>query len=74
MFNSSTQEKYAYADRGTGLMDQFGVVRAMSKTTKGSGQSGDFVIMTNSEMRTGKIKTQGYATHVRIQEWIMKRR
>ena len=35
-------------------MDQFDVVRTISKTTNGSGQSGDFVNMTNSEMRTSK--------------------
>ena len=38
---------------------KFGLVRTISKTTHGSGQSGDFVIMTNSEMRTGKIKNTG---------------
>ena len=45
-FNSSTQENEAYTDRGTGTMDQFGVVRTISKTTNTSGQSGDFVSMT----------------------------
>ena len=35
-------------------MDQFGVVRTISKTTNTSGQSGDFVSVTNSEMRTGE--------------------
>ena len=35
-------------------MDQFGVVRTRNKTTNGSGQSEDFVNLTNSEMRTGK--------------------
>ena len=48
--NSSTQEIEAYTDRGTGTMDQFGVVRLISKTTNTSGQSGDFVSVTNSEM------------------------
>ena len=57
--NSSTQENEAYADRGPGTMDQFGVVRTISKTTNTSGQSGDFVSMTNSEMRTGESNTQG---------------
>ena len=52
--NSSTQENEAYTDRGTGTMDQFGVVRTISKTTNTSGQSGDFVSVTNSEMRTGE--------------------
>ena len=33
--NSSTQENEAYTDRGTGTMDQFGVVRTISKTTQG---------------------------------------
>ena len=41
--NSSTQENEAYTDRGTGTMDQFGVVRTISKTTNTSGQSRDFV-------------------------------
>ena len=40
--NSSTQENDAYTDRETGTMDQFGAVRTISKTTNGSGQSGDF--------------------------------
>ena len=58
--NSSTQENDAYTtNRETGSMDQFGVVRAFSKTTNGSGQSGDFVSMTNSEMRTGKNRNTG---------------
>ena len=35
-------------------MDQFGAVRTISKTTNTSGKSGDFVSMTNSEMRTGE--------------------
>ena len=50
--NISTQENEAYTDRGTGTMDQLGVVRKISKTTSTSGQSEDFVKMTNSEMRT----------------------
>ena len=45
--NSSTQENEAYTDRGTGTMDQFGVVRKISKTPNTSGQSRDFVSMTN---------------------------
>ena len=40
-------------------MDQFGVVRTISKPTNGSGQSGDFVNMTNSEMRTGERRNTG---------------
>ena len=40
-------------------MDQFGIVRTISKTTNGSGQSGDFVNMTNSEMRTGENRNTG---------------
>ena len=40
-------------------MGQFGVVRTISKTTNGSGQSGDFVTRTNSEMRTGKNRNTG---------------
>ena len=46
-------------NRETGSMDRFGVVRTISKTTKGPSQSGDFVTMTNSEMRTGKNKNTG---------------
>ena len=48
--HSSTQENEAYTDRGTGTMDQFGVVRTISKTTNTSGQSRDVVSMTISEM------------------------
>ena len=40
-------------------MYQFGVVRTISKTTNGSGQSGDFVNVTNSKMRTGKNRNTG---------------
>ena len=40
-------------------MDQFGVLRTTSKTTNISGQSGDFVTMTNTEMRTGKNRNTG---------------
>ena len=40
-------------------MDRFGVVRTISKTTNGSGHSGDFVTMTNLEMRTGKNRNTG---------------
>ena len=57
--NSSTQESDAYTDRETGSMDRFGVVRTISKATNGSGQSGEFVTMTNSEMRTGKNRNTG---------------
>ena len=57
--NSSTQENEAYTDRGTGTMDQFGVVRTISKTTNTSGQSGDFVSTTNSDMRIGESRSTG---------------
>ena len=57
--NSSTQENEAYTDRGTGTIDQFGMVRTISKTTSTSGQSRDFVSMTNSEMRTGENRNTG---------------
>ena len=40
-------------------LDRFGVVGTISKTTNGSGQSEDFVTMTNSEMRTGKNRNTG---------------
>ena len=35
-------------------MDHFGIVRTISKTANGSGQSVDFETMTSSEIRTGK--------------------
>ena len=57
--NSSTQENEAYTDKGIGTMDQIDVVRTISKTTNTSGQSGDFVSMTNSEMRTGESRNTG---------------
>ena len=57
--NSSTQENEPYTDRGTGNMDRFGIVRTISKTTNSSGQSGDFVSMTNSEMGTGEKRITG---------------
>ena len=57
--NSSTQDNDAYTDRENDTMNQFGVVRTISKTTNGSGQSGDFVNMTISEMRTGKKRNTG---------------
>ena len=40
-------------------MDQFGVVRTISKTTNTSGQSKDFVSMTNWEMQTGENRSTG---------------
>ena len=57
--NSSTQENEAYVGKRTGTMDQFGVVRKIRKTTNTSGQSGDFVSMTNLEMRTGESRNTG---------------
>ena len=57
--NSSTQENGAYTDRETGTWTNFVVVRTISKTTNGSGLSGDFVNMTNSELRTGKKRNTG---------------
>ena len=57
--NSSTQENDAFTDRETGTMDQFGVVVTISKTRNGLGQSGDFVNMKNSEMRTGENRNTG---------------
>ena len=47
--NSSTRENEAYTDKGTGIMDRFGVVRTITETKNTSGQSGDFS-MTNSEL------------------------
>ena len=63
-FNSSTQENDACTDREVGIIDKFGVVRTISKTTNGSGQSGDFVNMTNRECELQRIETQGYVTHL----------
>ena len=40
-------------------MNQFCVVRTISKTTNTSGQSRDFVSMTNSETRTGENRNIG---------------
>ena len=40
-------------------MDQFGVVRTISKTTNTSGQLGDFASMPNSEKRTGESRNTG---------------
>ena len=57
--NSSTQENEAYTDRETGTMDKFGVVRTISKDINTSGQSRDFVSMTNSETRTGENRNIG---------------
>ena len=57
--NCWTQENEAYTDKGTGTLDQFGVVRTISKTTNTSGQSEDCVSMTNSEMRTGESRNTG---------------
>ena len=57
--NSSTQENDAYTGREAGSMDQFGVVRTISKTTNGSCQSEDFVSMTSSEVRTSKNRDTG---------------
>ena len=57
--NGSTQENDAYTDRETGPMDQFVIVRTISKNTNGSGQSGDYETTTSSEMRTGKNRNPG---------------
>ena len=57
--NSSTKENDAYTDRETGTMDKFGVVRTISQDTNTSGQSRDFVSMTNSETRTGENRNIG---------------
>ena len=40
-------------------MNQFGVVKTISKTTNTSGQSRDFVSMTKSETRTGENRNIG---------------
>ena len=57
--NSSTQENEPYTNRETGTMDKFGVMRTISKNTNTSGQSRDFVRMTNSEPRTGENRNIG---------------
>ena len=55
----STQGNDPYNNRATGSTDQFGVVRTISKTTNGSNQSRNFVIMTNLEVRPGKNRNTG---------------
>ena len=72
--NSSTRENDTYTNRETGSMDRFGVVRTISKTTNGSGQSGDFVTMTKSEMRIGKNRNTGLCNPPAEQKRILKRR
>ena len=57
--NSSTQENEAKTDRETGTMDKIGVVRTISKDTNTSGQSSDFVSMTNSETPTWENRNIG---------------
>ena len=57
--NSSTQENEAYVENETGEKDKFGVVGTISKDTNTSGQSRDFVSMTNSETRTGDNRNIG---------------
>ena len=57
--NSSTQENDTYTNRENGSTDRFVVVRAKSRTTNVSNQSGDFVIMTNSEVQPGKNRSTG---------------
>ena len=57
--NSSTQENEAYAERETGTMDKFGVVRTISKEVNTPGQSRGFAIMTNSEPQTGESGNRG---------------
>ena len=57
--NNSTQENEEPTDRETGTMDKFGVVRTISKDTNTSGQSKDFVSMTNSETQTGENRNIG---------------
>ena len=57
--NSSTQENEAYTDRETGTMDKFDEVWTISKITNTSGQSMDFVSVTNLETRTGKKRNRG---------------
>ena len=57
--NGSIQENEAYTDRETGTIDKFAVVRTISRDTNTSGQSRDFVSMTNSETRMGENKNLG---------------
>ena len=57
--NSSTQDNDAYTNGETGSTDRFAVIRTISKTKKGSSQSGDFVTMTNSEVQPGKSRNTG---------------
>ena len=57
--NSSTQESEAYVERETGTMDNFGVVKTISKDANTPGQSRGFASMTNSETRTGESRNKG---------------
>ena len=57
--NSSTRENEAYVERETGTMDNFGVVRTISKEVNTPGQSRGFAIMKNSEPRTGESRNKG---------------
>ena len=57
--NSSTQENEAYAERETGTMDKFGVVRSISKEVNTPGQSRGFAIRTNSEPQSGENRSRG---------------
>ena len=66
--NSSTQENEPYTNRETGTMDQIGLVRTISKTTNTSGQSGDFVSMTNLETRTGENRNTGLSNAPAVPE------
>ena len=66
--NSSTQENEPYTNRETGTMDKFGLVRTISKTTNISGQSGDFVSMTNLETRTGEKRNTGLSNAPAVPE------
>ena len=55
-------------------MDQFGVVRTISKTTNTSGQSRDFVSLTNSETQTGENRNIGLSNASADPELDNKRR
>ena len=57
--NSSTQENEAYVERETVTMDNFAVVRTISKEVNTPGQSRGFATMKNSEPRTGESRNRG---------------
>ena len=66
--NSSTQENEAYAERETGTMDKFGVVRTISKGVNTPGQSRGFAIETNSEPQPRESRNRGLGNALAVPE------